>query len=98
MKRKKWEIVKLKTIKELEEEFKGDSDFWDCGDDLEIDYNNMDWYINEEMMELFGGFIEVRKVKDEDYTHKEKKDGNYYHELWFKSKVEDFLKEEDFNL
>lgn len=82
---------KLKTLDELELEFKDISDEWDYSSfgNLYIIYKDMRWIINKEIFKYFGTEIEVRKVDySSNYTHVCREKEWYWHELMFKPEFE----------
>ena len=93
--------VRLKTIDQLKEEFGFKFD----GYDYTTIFNNMQWYINNEMFEYLGKELEVRELNDDDfdmrnnYTHKDLNIKYKWHELWFKQFVSiEFIKEDEFEI
>lgn len=95
----KIKLVKLKTLEQLKSELKPISNNWyewENGE-IEIEYNELDWYINEEMLSNFGNYIRVEKEEEEyDYTHWGVDDNCSYHELWFEK--DEFIKEEEMKI
>jgi hypothetical protein len=89
--------VRLKTLEQLEVEFKPYASRWEYDDALQIDFNNFNWYITTKMVDMLGKVIEVKSLKNnEDYTHIGFIDRVSYgfHESWFI--FEEFFKEEEF--
>jgi hypothetical protein len=97
--------VKLKTIEQLEKEFRPYASIWDSKNgELRFEVHGFKWHINSYMLTKLGTFIDVKNKEiirirsyRKNYTH-EGYDGWVYHELWFEPEFEDFLSEEEFML
>lgn len=102
-------LVKLKTLKQLEKEFKPYCSKWDIINwswsnikSIDVKYFDLGWYFGVEKIKKLGTVVEVEKqiqiiersnVK-RNYTHKIKNSSLLLHELWFEQ--EGFIKEEEF--
>jgi len=102
---------RLKTWEQFAKEFKPLSDKWgdwhewyeweDGNKIIEIFYNNMTWHITLTMKDLFGTEVEVKEIKDINYTHVGV-DGNYWywHEDWFEPEFKEieFISKEEIEI
>ena len=92
-------IVKIKTAKQLIEEFGFKYD----GYNYETYFNDMFWRINNLMFKYLGEEIEVEELTlSINYTHKGKISDTawHWHELWFEPEFVpiEFIKENEFEL
>lgn len=101
---------KLMKWEEFLDKFEPIADEWKVYDNylIHILYNNMEWYINREVVNLFGKEIEVKKLNQKNYTYRNK-DLYYFHESWFEplenkeerkdeNKMSDLLTSQQINL
>jgi hypothetical protein len=90
--------VKLKTLEQLEKEFRPYASRWKLTNTLlYIEVYGLKWNINADMLSKLGTFIDVERFEfpKEMYTHYGDGNGYWnYHESWFT--VEEFFKEEEF--
>jgi hypothetical protein len=92
--------VKLKTLEQLEKEFKPYADIWEHGKTLlYIEIFGLKWNINADMLSKLGTFINVERFEFPKKTYTHYGDGYWnYHESWFEPELEDFFKEEEFKI
>lgn len=104
--------VKLKTLEQLRADFKPIAIKWhERFNSLEIELSKpfMRWYINDDMLSMFGNYIEVEKIEVNEprvmskkafeerwYTHSAK--GYVWHESWFNNESFNFITEEDMTI
>jgi hypothetical protein len=93
--------VKLKTLEQLEKEFRPYASMWEfINGSLRLRVDGFHWHINSCMIKRLGGFIDVMDIgysNTRNYTHYGD-DQWYYHKLWFAPKFDDFISEEEMKI